>query len=97
MIGGCVRHAQRFAAGLKAEGFEVLNEVVLNQVVVSFGDAARNQRVIAGIQADGACWCGTTVWQGCPAMRISVSSWATTAEDVEKSLEAILRVARTTS
>ncbi len=93
LVGGCVRHAQRFAEGLKAAGFEVLNEVVLNQVVVSFGDAARNQRVIAAIQADGTCWCGTTVWQGRPAMRISVSSWATTGEDVEKSLAAIVRTA----
>jgi glutamate/tyrosine decarboxylase-like PLP-dependent enzyme len=94
LIGGCVRHARRFAEGLHAAGIEVLNEVVLNQVVVSFGDADRNRRVIEGIQQDGTCWCGTTVWQGRPAMRISVSSWATTAEDVERSLAAILRVAR---
>lgn len=95
MIGGCVRHAQRFAAGLREAGFEILNEVVLNQVVVSFGDAERNRRVIEAIQQDGTCWCGTTVWQGRPAMRISVSSWATTAEDVEKSLAAMVRVAKT--
>lgn len=94
MIGGCVRHAQRFAEGLRAAGYEVLNEVVLNQVVVAFGDPAATGRVIAAIQADGTCWCGTTVWQGRTAMRISVSSWATTSEDVEKSLEAILRAAR---
>lgn len=94
LIGGCVRHARRFAEGLCAAGFEVLNEVVLNQVVVSFGNADRNRRVIEAIQGDGTCWCGTTVWQGRPAMRISVSSWATTAEDVERSLAAIVRVAR---
>ncbi|MDH5255297.1 MAG: pyridoxal-dependent decarboxylase [Gammaproteobacteria bacterium] len=94
LIGGCVRHAQRFAAGLRAAGYEVLNEVVLNQVVVAFGDTATTGRVIAAIQADGTCWCGTTVWQGRPAMRISVSSGATTAADVEMSLEAILRAAR---
>jgi len=94
MIGGCVRHAQRFAEGLRSAGYEVLNEVVLNQVVVSFGDATRNRRVIEAIQKDGTCWCGTTVWQGRSAMRISVSSWATTGEDVERSLAAILRVAK---
>ena len=94
LIGGCVRHAQRFAEGLRAAGFEILNEVVLNQVVVSFGDAATNHRIIAAIQAEGTCWCGSTVWQGRAAMRISVSSWATTDADVEKSLEAIVRVAR---
>lgn len=88
------RHARRFAGGLQAAGYQVLNEVVLNQVLVSFGDAMRTQKVIAGIQADGTCWCGGTVWQGKTAMRISVSSWATTDEDVERSLEAMVRVAR---
>ncbi len=87
------RHAARFAEGLEAAGYTILNDVQLNQVLVSFGDAETTRRVIAGIQADGTCWCGGTVWQGHVAMRISVSSWATTEEDVEKSLEAMLRVA----
>ena len=87
------RHAARFAEGLRAAGYQVLNEVVLNQVLVSFGDQEATTRVIAAIQADGTCWCGGTVWQGHVAMRISVSSWATTAADVERSLEAMLRVA----
>ena len=94
MIERTCRHARRFAAGLQAAGYEVLNEVVLNQVLVSFGDAETTRRVIAGIQADGTCWCGGTVWQGHTAMRISISSWATTDEDVEKSLAAMIRVAR---
>jgi glutamate/tyrosine decarboxylase-like PLP-dependent enzyme len=89
-------HAQRFAAGLRAAGCEVLNEVVINQVLVSFGDAAKTPEVIRRLQEEGTCWCGGTVWQGRTAMRISVSSWATTSEDVERSLEAILRVARAT-
>jgi glutamate/tyrosine decarboxylase-like PLP-dependent enzyme len=87
------RQARRFAAGLHEAGFEVLNDVVLNQVLVSFGDAARTRDVIARIQRDGTCWCGGTVWQGRTAMRISVSSWATQDEDVEKSLAAMLRAA----
>jgi glutamate/tyrosine decarboxylase-like PLP-dependent enzyme len=87
------RYARRFAEGLRAAGYEILHEVVLNQVLVSFGDEEANRRVVAGVQADGTCWCGGTVWQGRPAMRVSVSSWATTDEDVERSLEAILRVA----
>jgi len=90
------RQAQRFAAGLAAAGYEVLNEVVLNQVVVVFGDAERTRRVVAALQEDGTCWCGTTVWQGRTAMRISVSSWATADADVEKSLAAMLRVAQAT-
>jgi glutamate/tyrosine decarboxylase-like PLP-dependent enzyme len=88
------RQARRFAAGLQAAGFKILNDVVLNQVLVSFGDAATTIRVIADIQADGTCWCGGTVWQRQTAMRISVSSWATTDADVERSLESIVRIAR---
>jgi glutamate/tyrosine decarboxylase-like PLP-dependent enzyme len=90
------RQARRFASALSAAGFPVLNEVVLNQVLVSFGDAARTQRVIAALQAEGTCWCGGTVWQGRSAMRISVSSWATTDEDVEASIRAICAVAKAT-
>jgi glutamate/tyrosine decarboxylase-like PLP-dependent enzyme len=90
-------HAQRFAVGLRAAGCAVLNEVVINQVLVSFGDAARTQEVIRRLQEEGTCWCGGTVWQGKTAMRISVSSWATTSDDVDRSLEAILRVVRIAS
>ena len=71
----------------------MLNEVVLNQVLVSFGNAERTRHVIAAVQQDGTCWCGGTEWQGQAAMRISVSSWATTEEDVERSLQAIIRLA----
>ncbi len=85
--------ATRFADGLRSAGYAVLNDVVLNQVLVSFGDEETTDRVIAGIQAEGTCWCGGTTWQGQRAMRISVSSWATTDDDVERSLEAMLRVA----
>ncbi len=87
------QYATVFAEGLRGAGYTILNDVVLNQVVVTFGDAEANKRVIAGIQEDGTSWCGPTIWQGKPAMRISVSSWATTANDVENSLEAMLRVA----
>ncbi len=87
-------HAQRFAEGLRDAGWEVLNDVVINQVLVSFGTAERTQQVIRRVQEDGTCWCSGTVWQGKTAMRISVSSWATKNEDVERSLAAILRGAR---
>jgi len=86
--------ARRFAQKLAAAGFEILNDVVLNQVLVAFGDAEKTKRVIEGIQADGTCWAGITVWQGRTAMRISVSSWATTDADVDRSVEAMIRVAR---
>ncbi len=87
-------HARRFAEALAADGHEVLNEVVLNQVLVSFGEPERTRRVIAALQEDGTCWAGGTVWQGRTAMRLSVSGWATEARDVEASLEAIRRAVR---
>jgi glutamate/tyrosine decarboxylase-like PLP-dependent enzyme len=87
-------YAHRFAEVLRANAYEVLNEVELNQVLVSFGDGEKTRRVIERIQSDGECWCGETVWQGRVAMRISVSSWATTGDDVERSLQAILHAAR---
>jgi glutamate/tyrosine decarboxylase-like PLP-dependent enzyme len=87
------RHAARFADGLRAAGYEVLNDVVSNQVLVSFGDDVTTRQVIAAVQADGTCWCGGTDWHGQAAMRISVSSWATTEDDVERSLAAMLRCA----
>jgi len=86
-------HAQRFAQGLREAGFAVLNDVVINQALVSFGTPEMTREVIRRIQEDGTCWCGGTVWQGKTAMRISVSSWATTSADVDRSLEAILRAA----
>ena len=90
------RQARRFAERLSAAGFEILNDVVLNQVLVSFGDAERTARVITAIQADGTCWAGITKWQGKTAMRISVISWATTDDDVELSADAIIRIAGAT-
>ena len=87
------RQARRFAAGLREAGHEILNDVVLNQVLVAFGDDAATAEVIRGVQREGTCWCGGTSWAGRAAMRISVSSWATTDDDVERSLAAILRVA----
>jgi glutamate/tyrosine decarboxylase-like PLP-dependent enzyme len=86
--------AQQMAAGLKSAGVEVLNEVVLNQLVVAFGDDERTRRVIALIQDGGICWCGGTHWRGRAAMRISISSWATTEQDLERSLAAILAAHR---
>jgi len=87
------RQARLFADRLRAAGFAILNDVVLNQVLVSFGSDDLTRRVITGIQNDGTCWCGGTQWHGHAAMRISVSSWATTEEDVERSVRAMVRIA----
>ncbi len=88
------RHAATFADGLRAAGFAVLNDVVLNQVLVSFGSSEETTRTIAAVQDDGTCWCGGTQWHGQTAMRISVSSWATTDDDVVRSLACIVRIAK---
>jgi len=86
-------HARRFAQGLHEAGYKILNDVVINQVLVSFGSPEKTLATIARLQAEGTCWCGSTVWQGQTAMRISVSSWATNKDDVERSLAAMLKAA----
>lgn len=87
------KHAQKFALELDSAGFEILNDVVLNQVLVSFGSDEKTRRVIEKIQQEGTCWMGGTHWHGKEAMRISVSCWATTSSDVDKSIESIIRAA----
>jgi glutamate/tyrosine decarboxylase-like PLP-dependent enzyme len=95
LVERCCDHATRFAELLGAEpGVEILNEVVLNQVLVRFGDDdALTQAAVTGVQDEGTCWLSGTVWQGRAAMRISVSNWQTTTEDVERSAAAILAAA----
>jgi len=81
--------ARRFAEGMRAAGIAVLNDVVLNQVVVDFGDAARTDATIDAVQRDGTCWCGPTTWRGRSAMRFSVSCWSTTEADIDRSVAAV--------
>lgn len=97
LVERCSTHATRMADGLRAAGVEVLNDVTLNQVLVAFGDDVTTRAVIAAVQEAGVCWCGGTRWRGREAMRISVSSYATTAADVEASLASILECARAIS
>lgn len=95
LVERCCGHARRFAEILGAqEGVEILNDVVLNQVLVRFGDDdGVTQEVVRRVQDEGTCWLGGTTWQGRAAMRISVSSFRTTDEDVERSAGAILEAA----
>ncbi|MGZ4649048.1 MAG: pyridoxal phosphate-dependent decarboxylase family protein [Kineosporiaceae bacterium] len=95
LVERCCALARRFAAGLTGAGFEVANEVVLNQVLVSFGDDARTDRVIEAVQRDGTCWMGGTTWHGRRYMRVSVSNYSTTEADVDRSIAAITRIAAT--
>ena len=94
LIERCCCLAEKFAENLSGAGFKILNNVVLNQVLVSFGDAETTNRIIKKIQEDGTCWCGGTVWKSKTAMRISVSSWMTTEEDIDTCSEAIIRIAK---
>jgi glutamate/tyrosine decarboxylase-like PLP-dependent enzyme len=93
LVDRCCRHARRFAERLTAGGAEVVNDVVLNQVLVGFGSDARTDAVILGVLQDGTCWLGGTTWRGRRLMRIAVSNYSTTTDDVDRSVDAILRVA----
>jgi len=96
LVDDCCDRARQFAGLLSAEpGVRVLNEVVLNQVLVRFGDDdAVTRAVVAGVQADGTCWLSGTTWHGLGAMRISVSNWSTSGDDIRRSADAVLRVFR---
>jgi glutamate/tyrosine decarboxylase-like PLP-dependent enzyme len=94
LVDRCCRLARRFADGLAAEGFEIVNDVVLNQVLVGFGDDARTDRIIDAVQRDGTLWLGGTTWQGRRLMRISVSNHLTTPSDVDLCVATIARLAR---
>jgi glutamate/tyrosine decarboxylase-like PLP-dependent enzyme len=94
LIERCCSLAELFATRLKNAGFEILNEVTLNQVLVSFGEAEFTNHIIKKIQDDGTCWCGGTIWKGKTAMRISVSSWMTTKEDIEVSSVRIISIVK---
>ena len=94
LVERCCALARRFAEQLGGiDGVTIANDVVLDQVLVGFGDDERTERVIEGIQRDGTCWMGGTTWHGRRLMRISVSNWTTTEADVDRSVEAIRRVA----
>ena len=96
LVDRCCALAGRIAERLGAEpGIAILNDVVLNQVLVRFDDSdERTRAVIAAVQEDGTCWAGGTTWHGMAAMRISVSSWATTEADIDRSADAIIRCFR---
>jgi glutamate/tyrosine decarboxylase-like PLP-dependent enzyme len=89
LVERCCNHALKLAAGLQAIGYDVLNEVVLNQVVFACADEQSTRRALARLQNSGVAWLGATTWQGRFAARISVSSWATTDQDVEQTIAAL--------
>jgi glutamate/tyrosine decarboxylase-like PLP-dependent enzyme len=94
LIDRCCAHARTFAEGLNACGYDVLNDVVLNQVAFACPSETQTRRALELIQRSGVAWLGPTTWKGRFAMRISVSSWATTSSDVERTLEMMRGVMR---
>jgi glutamate/tyrosine decarboxylase-like PLP-dependent enzyme len=92
IVDRCHTMANRFADALRAGGVDVLSQVVLNQVLVRFGDDdGLTRRVVAAVQDEGTCWMSGTTWQGKAAMRISVTNWTTGPDDIDRSAEAVLR------
>ena len=93
LVDRCCDHARRMAELLTAGGAKVYNDVVLNQVLVGFGDLSRTDAVVGAVQRDGTCWVGATTWRGQRLIRVSVSNWSTTESDIDLSAGAILRAA----
>jgi len=93
LVERCCALARRFGDQLAAiDGVEIGNEIVLNQVLASFGSDAHTDALIDAVQRDGTCWMGGTTWRGQRYMRISVSNWSTTEVDVDRSVAAIRRL-----
>jgi glutamate/tyrosine decarboxylase-like PLP-dependent enzyme len=90
LVSALHQHAKRLAALLQDADFEVLNEVVFNQVLVRCADDAATRRCLKRLQASGECWAGGAEWQNRPAIRLSVCSWATTDDDIERSARALV-------
>jgi aromatic-L-amino-acid decarboxylase len=83
--------AKMMADGLEKLGFCVHNKVVLNQIVASYGSQTRTEAIRSHLIDAGIAWCGPTQWKGHAALRISISGWATTTLDVQKTLEALAK------
>jgi glutamate/tyrosine decarboxylase-like PLP-dependent enzyme len=96
LVEGLCQRAQQFAEGLRTQKFRILNDVVFNQVLVACETPELTRLTLEALQASGTCWCGGSAWKGEPVIRISVCSWATTASDIERSIEAFVK-ARTTA
>ncbi len=91
LVDGLCELAEQFSEKLLANGFNILNTVVFNQILVSCGTPEKTKATLKNLQISGECWCGGTVWQDQPAIRISVCSWATTPEDIDKSVSAFIK------
>ncbi len=90
LVDGLCAHARTLASRLRDEGFSILNDVVFNQVLVSCGDDALTSATLEQLQQSGEVWCGGSTWRGETVIRVSVCSWATTGDDVARSVQAFV-------
>jgi len=86
MVTGLHLHAKKLADGLSKAGFDVINEVVFNQVLIKCATTEHTKIVLEKVQKSGTAWCGGSMWGDEPVIRISVCSWATTAEDIDMTI-----------
>ena len=91
LVDGLCDRALQFAEQLRDQRFNILNDVVFNQVLVSCDTHEQTNATLENIQKSGECWCGGAVWDGEPVIRISLCSWATTTEDIDRSVVAFVR------
>jgi len=91
IVDGLCDGAQQFSEQLSTVGFNILNEVVFNQILVSCSTAEETNETLKNIQESGECWCGGSIWNGEPVIRISVCSWATTVKDIDRSVAAFIK------
>ena len=90
LVDGLCEQAILFSEKLSAQGFQILNQVVFNQILLACDTPEETQKTLAHIQASGECWCGGALWKNQPVIRISVSSWATTTADIDRSVKAFV-------
>ena len=91
LVDGLCERAQQCAQALHAQGFHILNEVVFNQVLVAGDTPEQTAAVLKNLQQSGECWCGGSKWRDTPVIRVSVCSWATTAEDIQRTVNAFVK------
>lgn len=91
LVDGLCERASQFADEIKVEGFNVLNDVVFNQVLVTCGSPEETASTLRNLQQSGECWCGSGKWHNTPVIRVSVCSWATTEEDISRTVKAFVK------
>jgi len=91
MVTGFYSHAKQFEKAMRANGFRVMNEVVFNQVMIACDNEEQTKTMLSHLQNSGECWCGGSTWHDEAVVRVSICSWATTAEDIQRTVDAFVK------